>query len=67
MSDEELAAQARDGANGEPVDKYGNREGELKYCCFPDCGCDGARLCMAEEGPSLGAIGLNVEKGSRKP
>lgn len=48
--------------NPEPVDKYGNREGELKYCCFPDCGCDGARLCMAEEGPSSGSRQLNLEK-----
>ena len=44
------------------TDKYGNREGELKYCCFPDCGCDGARLCMAEEGPSRGSQQLNLEK-----
>ena len=36
----------------EKVDKYGNPvDGDrLIYCCFPDCGCDGARLCMAENG-----------------
>ena len=51
--------------NAEPVDRYGNREGELKYCCFPDCGCDGARLCMAEEGPSRGSTLLNIEKGTK--
>lgn len=48
----------------EKVDKYGNRYDELRYCCFPDCGCDGARLCMAEEGPHSGALGLNIEKGT---
>lgn len=46
----------------EPVDRYGNRDGELKYCSFPDCGCDGARLCMAEEGASWASIQLNLEK-----
>lgn len=30
-----------------PVDKYGNTEGDFRNCSFPDCGCDGARLCMA--------------------
>lgn len=46
------------------VDKYGNREDELRYCCFPDCGCDGARLCMAEEGPSWASVQTNLEKRS---
>lgn len=36
-------------------DKYGNPlDGDrLINCCFPDCGCDGSRLCMAENGPSV--------------
>lgn len=29
------------------VDGYGNTEADFLNCCFPDCGCDGARLCMA--------------------
>lgn len=33
----------------------------LIECCFPDCGCDGARLCMAEEGASDRAVSQNVE------
>ena len=32
---------------GLPVDKYGNTEDDFQFCSFPDCGCDGARLCMA--------------------
>ena len=33
----------------------------LIECCFPDCGCDGARLCMAERGASDRALSGNVE------
>lgn len=33
----------------EPVDGYGNTEYQFEHCSFPDCGCDGARLCMAGE------------------
>jgi hypothetical protein len=44
------------------VDNYGNTEGQpLDYCSFPDCGCDGARLCMAKEGASDNAAQGNVE------
>ena len=34
------------------VDDYGNpfSGDRIIYCCFPDCGCDGARLCQAENG-----------------
>lgn len=43
-------------------DDYGNEiDGELIYCCFPDCGCDGARLCMAKNGASDRAACGNVE------
>lgn len=43
-------------------DDYGNEiGGELIYCVFPDCGCDGARLCMAKKGASERASGGNVE------
>ena len=46
-------------------DRYGNEiDGEFLYCSFPDCGCDGARLCMAKNGPSWCALTLNLEKGS---
>ena len=45
------------------TDKYGNPlDGDrLIYCCFPDCGCDGSRLCMAENGASDRAFRQNVE------
>ena len=43
------------------VDKYGNTEDQFDYCSFPDCGCDGARLCMAPQGPSDHASTGNVE------
>lgn len=44
-------------------DKHGNvtTSGRLVYCSFPDCGCDGARLCMAEKGASDKTVGGNVE------
>lgn len=44
-------------------DKYGNPiDGDrLIYCSFPDCGCDGARLCMAENGASEKSSRQNVE------
>ena len=43
-------------------DDYGNEiDGELIYCCFPDCGCDGSRLCMAKNGASDNACRGNVE------
>lgn len=45
----------------EPVDPYGNTAYDFKYCSFPNCGCDGARLCMAKEGPSDRAYDGNVE------
>lgn len=50
----------------EPVDKYGNplSGDRIINCCFPECGCDGARLCMAEKGASSGACALNIERRS---
>lgn len=42
------------------VDAYGNTEEDFRKCCFPDCGCDGARLCMAGEANS-NARECNVE------
>lgn len=32
---------------GDMIDQYGNTENDFNSCSFPDCGCDGARLCMA--------------------
>ena len=46
---------------GLDVDEYGNTENSFKHCSFPDCGCDGARLCMAEEGASEHACRGNLE------
>jgi hypothetical protein len=45
------------------TDDYGNpKDGSrLINCCFPDCGCDGSRLCMAENGASDRCCRQNVE------
>ena len=32
------------------VDDYGNTEEDFENCSFPDCGCDGQRLCMSPKG-----------------
>jgi hypothetical protein len=45
----------------ESIDVYGNTESDFRFCCFPDCGCDGSRLCMAPEGASEDAFETNVE------
>ena len=45
---------------GLDVDAYGNTEAQFDNCCFPDCGCDGARLCMAGKA-SDDALNDNVE------
>ena len=45
---------------GERVDAHGNTAYDFKYCVFPDCGCDGARLCMAGDASRL-AMDCNVE------
>ncbi len=42
------------------VDSYGNTENDFLNCSFPDCGCDGARLCMAGKA-SENAQKCNVE------
>ena len=48
--------------NEDKEDEYGNTEAEpFRYCTFPDCGCDGARVCQATEGPSDRACSGNVE------
>ena len=45
------------------LDKYGNpiSGDRLINCCYPDCGCDGSRLCDAENGASEFACSSNVE------
>jgi len=50
------------------VDQYGNpKDGSaFDHCSFPDCGCDGARLCQAKNGPSLSSVTINIERGSLK-
>ena len=45
---------------GEQIDQYGNTGNDFNACSFPDCGCDGARLCMAGSA-SDDALGYNVE------
>lgn len=49
----------------EELDGYGNPVSgdEIRNCCFPDCGCDGSRLCMAKNGPSFSACAINIERG----
>lgn len=44
----------------EKVDEFGNTESNFKYCSFPKCGCDGARLCMAGKAND-NALDCNVE------
>ncbi len=51
---------------GEDVDAYGNTESDFRECSFPDCGCYGARNCMAPSGANYASNTLNIEKG-RKP
>lgn len=46
---------------GEEIDDYGNTENDFRFCSFPDCGCDGARLCMAKNGASERSSHGNVE------
>lgn len=47
---------------GIETDKYGNNELEpFAYCSYPDCGCDGARLCQATEGASDFSLKTNTE------
>ena len=51
--------------SGQILDQYGNPTdgSRLINCCFPDCGCDSARLCMAENGPNNCSRSLNREQG----
>lgn len=44
------------------VDDYGNPVSgdRIINCCFPDCGCDGARCCMAENGANSSACSMNI-------
>ena len=45
---------------GLDVDRYGNTENQFDHCCFPDCGCDGERLCDAGAASEM-AVVMNVE------
>ena len=47
-------------------DKYENPTdgSSLDFCCFPDCGCPGSRLCMAKNGPSSVSSAFNIEPGT---
>lgn len=42
------------------IDQYGNTEQDFRNCSFPDCGCDGERLCMVGK-PNENAQQCNVE------
>jgi len=43
-------------------DEYGNTEDDpFHFCTFPNCGCDGARLCHARSGANDNANRYNVE------
>jgi hypothetical protein len=46
---------------GLEIDEYGNTDAEFIYCSFPNCGCDGSRLCMAKNGPNEYSAECNVE------
>lgn len=44
------------------VDEYGNTEADpFEFCTFPNCGCDGERLCQARSGANANAVRCNVE------
>lgn len=47
--------------DAQEIDKYGNPidGSSLPFCCFPNCGCDGARNCMAESGANFASNVLN--------
>ena len=47
------------------VDAFGNTEDQFEYCCFPDCGCDGARVCMTGE-PNSASQAMNLERTKRQ-
>ena len=51
----------------EELDDYDNPVdgSRLINCCFPDCGCDGSRLCQAEKGPSGASQSMNFERGTQ--
>jgi hypothetical protein len=43
-------------------DRYGNTEQDYReFCSFPDCGCDGQRLCNAKSGANADSVKCNVE------
>ncbi len=48
------------------LDQYGNDPNDdvLVNCCFPDCGCGGARLCTAKKGANNTSHVLNRERRS---
>lgn len=52
----------------EEVDDYGNPVSgdRIINCCFPDCGCSGARCCQAENGASSGPHSMNIERSTLK-
>jgi hypothetical protein len=55
-------SEQREDDYGNPLTEDGELvDGRLIYCTFPDCGCDGERLCMAENGASENACKGNVE------
>lgn len=64
MSDCDVSAMEEWMAQPDERDKYGNTEDDFQNCSFPDCGCAGARLCMAPSGPHEGALTLNRERRS---
>lgn len=48
------------------VDEYGNTEEDFHNCSFPDCGCDGSRLCQATNGANQNSLKCNVESMYRR-
>jgi len=46
---------------GLQADEYENTSEDFLNCSYPNCGCDGARLCMAPSGPNALAGRYNVE------
>ena len=66
QQDMAFVRKAAQDLHDEFFDKYGNPTdgSEIINCCFPDCGCDGARLCMAKNGANSASYSMNIERGS---
>ncbi len=64
IKETEGAPRFSEDAYGNPIEDSEYVDGRIIHCVFPDCGCDGAQHCMAENGAGWAACALNIEHGS---